>query len=142
MLNQRFKEIQNNVTKIRFNADFYAELDKHKIIHYEEPIYERLALGYWLMHSDKLYGELDIHMDLELKRIIELEKAHRKGIKEGPHLNLVWTLIKDAGKVHKKELLEMLLEFSLDWDTARALINTLIALRKVRVEGEWLIVVK
>jgi len=138
-MNERFNYIQNSLTYITFNQEFYKELDKLNVIHYEEPIYERLALGYWLMKVDTLYGKLTIGTDVELIRLMQLEHHYRKEVKKGTQLAQVWGIIQEEGSIEEKELVELLLDFSLDLDTSRTMIRTLIAAHYIRREGTLLI---
>jgi len=137
-MNERFNKIQN-LTYITFNQEFYKELDKLNVIHYEEPIYERLALGYWLMKVDNLYDKLTIGTDVELIRLMQLEHHYRKEVKKGTQLAQVWGIIQEEGSIEEKELVELLLDFSLDLDTSRTMIRTLIAARYIRREGTLLV---
>jgi len=142
LLNQRFREIRNNITGITFTHDFYVKLDKLNVIHYEEPLYERLAMGYWLMRSEALRGTIYISMDAELERILDMEYEHRKKVKKGTQTEQVWALMKDKKRWNEKELLEYLLEFSLDWDTSRNIIQNLIAYGNIHREGRDLVLGK
>ncbi len=142
MLNIRFKEIRNNVTGIRYTQDFYVKMDKLNVIHYEEPIYERIALGYWLMRAEALRGTIYISMEPELGRILDLEHVHRKKVKKGTQTEQVYALIKDQPRWIEKDLLEYLLEFSLDWDTSRNIVQNLIAYGNIHREGRDIVLGK
>ena len=138
-MDERFDMISNRLEGISFNNEFYKELDRLNVIHYEEPIYERLALGYWLMCIDTLQGHLTIGTDVELIRLMNLEHHYRKEVKKGTQLAQVWSIIKEEGSIEEKDLMELLLDFSLDMDTSRAMIRTLIAARYIRREGTLLV---
>lgn len=125
LLDQRFAQIRNNIDSIVFNEDFYILMDKKKIIHYEEALYERLAIGYWCMREGNLNGMLEVRLDPELERIIDMEHAHRKDIKQGAKQNMVWEIIKELPSIGRKELLDKLLDLSLDYDESRTIINNL-----------------
>lgn len=136
LLDQRFSLIRNNVSGITFHEDFYQLMDKKKIIHYEEALYERLAIGYWLMKEDSLNGNLEVRIDPELERIINLEHAHRKDIKQGAIQSMVWEIVKDLPEIGKKELLDKLLDLSLDYEESRSIINNLIAYKYIKYVAE------
>ncbi len=143
MMDQRFTEMETNVTGISFTADFYGFMDALNVIHYEEAIYERLALGYWLMKSERLTGTIYVGLDDELKRIMKLQHTHRKNVKQGTQLNQVWVLIKEMKRINEKKLLELLLDFSLDWDTSRDMIRTLMhGQGKIHYEGDDIVLGK
>ncbi len=138
-MNERFDQISNSLTRVNFNMDFYKELDKLNVIHYEEPIYERLALGYWLMKADSIFGELTIGTDHELVRLMQLEHYYRKEVKKGTQLVQVWAIIKDEGSIEQDKLIKLLLDFSLDIETSRNIIKELIIGRYIHREGTLLV---
>lgn len=142
LLDARFHQIRNNVSSIIFHDDFYKALDKKRIVHYEEALYERIAIGYWLMKEYNLNGALEVRMDPELQRILDLEHGYRKKIKKGPLINMVWTMVKDLEKIDKKTLKDQLLDVSIDYDEAETLIRTLITLKYLRFENGLLYPVK
>jgi len=136
LLDQRFAMIRNNVSGIVFHDDFYKIMDKKNIIHYEEALYERLAIGYWLMKEEHLNGQLEVRIDPELERIIQLEHGHRKDIKQGAIQSMVWNIIKDVPEIGRKELLDKLLDLSLDYDESTTIINRLMVLRYLTYNAE------
>lgn len=136
LLDQRFMMIRNNISSITFHDDFYKVMDKHKIIHYEEALYERLAIGYWLMKENNLNGSLEVRVDPELERIISLEHGHRKDIKQGAIQSMVWNIIKDLPEIGRKELLDKLLDLSLDYDESTTIINRLLVLKYLHYDAD------
>lgn len=128
MIDQKMVQIRNNVSSVSFQDDFYKIMDKKKVIHYEEAIYERLAIGYWLMREENLNGPLTIRIDPELERLIEIEHDNRKKIKKGAISSMVWNMIKDLPSIGKKELMDKLLDLSMDYDESRLVINNLMVL--------------
>jgi hypothetical protein len=135
LLDQRFHSIRNDVKNVTFHDDFYKILDKKKIIHYEEMLYERLALGYWLMREG-ISPNIEIRADPELERIILKEHTYRKSIKKGAVSTVVWNLIKDMKTIGRKELKDQLLELSMDYDESSSIINNLIRMKYVAVNQD------
>jgi len=138
MMDQRMTEIKN-VTGIQFTTDFYKEMDKLNVMHYEEALYERLAIGYWMMKNNKLYGTVQIYIDEELKRIIELEKQHRKKAKRGTQQYHVEAILKEKGKVDSDEVYDLLADFGIDPNTAKACLNGLMTSGKIKRDGSNLL---
>ena len=136
ILDQRFALIRNNVSGVVFHEDFYQLMDKHRVIHYEEALYERLAIGYWLMKEENLGGSLEIRLDPELERIIGLELDNRKKIKKGAISSMVWNMVKDLPAIGKKELMDKLLDLSMDYDESRSVLNNLLALGYLKYNAE------
>jgi hypothetical protein len=136
LLDQRFMMIRNNVSSITFHDDFYKIMDKKRIIHYEEALYERLAIGYWLMKENNLNGPLEVRVDPELERIIALEHGHRKDIKQGAIQSMVWNIIKDLPEIGRKELLDKLLDLSLDYDESTTILNRLLVLKYLHYDAD------
>jgi len=136
ILDQRFALIRQNVTGIKFKDEFYELMDKKKIIHYEEALYERLAIGYWAMKEVSLNGDIEVRLDPELERIIEIEHDNRKQIKKGAVSSMVWNIVKDLQSIGKKELMDKLLDLSMDYDESRSILNNLLALGYLKYNSE------
>ena len=132
-INHRFDDIQK-MKKITFSQDFFAYLDKKNIIHYEEPLYERIALGYWLMKKDVLPTELEIKLDDTVKGLIDNEVGDRMKIKRGTQLAQVWALVQDAQRINEVTLKKHLLDFGMEWSEANDLVITLLKMKWIKRE--------
>ena len=132
-INKRFDEI-HKLEKITFSKDFFAYLDSKSIIHYEEPLYERIALGYWLMKHKELPTHLEVKLDDTVKGLIDNEVGDRMKIKRGTQLAQVWALVQDAQRINEVTLKKHLLDFGMEWAEANDLVITLLKMKWIKRE--------
>lgn len=124
-INSTFNEMTQKVHKIRFEPSFYNYLDRLNIVSYEEPLYERLALGYTIMKSEGFESELVIDADSTLKKMMKMEWGWRKKIKSGTEESMVWSLIESSQDLKHERCLEILMDFGMDIKDARKSLRTL-----------------
>ena len=127
LLDKRFQDI-NNVTNITFSQEFYTELDKHKIMHYEDEMIERLAIGYWLMKEPQIGGTLEVRTDPELVRLINLQKEYRIKARKGVNIEHTKAILRDLDTdvIARDELISLLGKFSIDESVAISHIQSLL----------------
>ena len=70
------------ITDVKMTKSIYDEIDKYKMMPFEEPIYERIALGYSIMKGN-FNGLLEIKMDKDLAAMFKQEYIWRLEIKKG-----------------------------------------------------------
>ena len=133
-INTRYDDIMKKLEKVEFDRTVYKKLDELDVVHYEEPLYERIALGYWLMKVKEMPKTLTIKMDPTLDALFDNEKGDRFKIKRGTQLAQVWALVQDVGRISELKLKNHLLDFGMDWQDASDLIMTLIKLKWVKKE--------
>ena len=133
-INTRYDDIMKKLEKVEFDRTIYKKLDELDVVHYEEPLYERIALGYWLMKVKEMPKTLTIKMDPTLDALFDNEKGDRFKIKRGTQLAQVWALVQDVGRISELKLKNHLLDFGMDWQDASDLIMTLIKLKWVKKE--------
>ena len=130
------------ITSVRFSNEFYEWMDRNNIVPYEEILYERIGIGYWIMNEKiKSGGELYVDIDDKLVEIFNHQKRDRTSVKNGVNDDQVWRVIKDEKIVKKEELITLLLEFSLNRNHIESSLRTLQVLKKIKVEGEYVKVV-
>ena len=133
-INTRYDDIMKKLEKVEFDRTVYKKLDELDVVHYEEPLYERIALGYWLMKVKEMPKTLTIKMDPTLDALFDNEKGDRFKIKRGTQLAQVWALVQDVGRISELKLKKHLLDSGMDWQDASDLIMTLIKLKWVKKE--------
>ena len=141
----KINELYNTIPTIkavRFTTRFYDWMDKQNIIPYEEILYERIGIGYWIMNGGIKNGELVVDMDERLREICEHQKADRFSVKSGVDTDQVWRVIKEVEVIEKDKLIEMLLEFSLGRQLIHAQLKSLQAMNWITVDGIYVKVVK
>jgi len=117
-LNMKFDKITTNLNKISYSKNFYDYMDRLNIISYEEPLYERLALGYTLMTED-ITNEIVMDPDPTLKHMIKQEWGWRKRIKQGTEDSMVWSFVESTGGIREERCLEVLMDFGMPLKDAR-----------------------
>ena len=134
-LDKRFREIQNQLTGVSFTQEFYKLMHQMNIVHYEIPLYQRLALGYWLMKLDRIGGDLVVGLDDELKRIIHLQKTYRRSAKEGTTIGQVIAIIREKKEreIERDELYAILEDLSLNLEQIRDLLTNMVNLKWITV---------
>ena len=124
-LNQRFDEITTNIRHVRFDKSFYEYMNMLNVVSYEEPLYERLALGYTLMKEEKIEGDFVISPDKKLKDMMKSEWGWRKKIKQGTEDSMVWTFLESATDLRHERCLEVFMDFGMALEDARKTLRTL-----------------
>ena len=124
-INDTFNELAAKVDKVRFDKSFYDYMDMLNVVAYEEPLYERLALGYTIMKSEGFESELVISPDATLKKMMKMEWGWRKKIKQGTEESMVWSLIESSNGMKHERCLEILMDFGMAADDARKSLRVL-----------------
>ena len=132
----------NGIKSIRFTERFYSWMDVNNIIPYEEILYKRIGIGYCVMNDKIENGELIVDVDAELNKIFVKQKADRYSVKSGVDNDQVWQVIKDCDMIKKSELIETLLAFSLSKEKINTKLNNLVALKQIKIEGDYIKVTK
>lgn len=103
------------VKRISFDTSIHTFFDQFKLLHFEEPLYERIALGYTIMKDD-FGSEINVKMTPELKTIMLQGMQWRRSIKLDSEINQVITLLKDeGGKMLMSDCLLALADFGVDY---------------------------
>lgn len=125
-LNLKFDQITMNLNKISFDPAIHRYLDTLNIANFEETLYERLALGYNIMTADHIGNEIVVRLDPELRKLINMQWAWRKAVKEGPEDSMVWTFVKSTGGINRERCHEVLLDFGMKPNAARQALKNLV----------------
>lgn len=128
------KEINRNISKMKsklkrvkkvvFADKIYRILDNFKIPHFEEPLYERLAMGYAIAR-DQLDKKLYVDVDTILSGMFAMEKNWRDEIKTGAELTEVLKVCKDLEPISVTELKKKLADFGMTYQRATVVIDIL-----------------
>lgn len=125
-----------NVKKISFTAQFDAFLQNYKLIHFEEELFERLAIGYSVMQGD-FDEELVVRLTPQLREIIEQGVAERKSVKMGSDINQVIFALQDfGGEMTISEMMFELANFSIDGRAAYKLIMSAKNSGRCNIQGD------
>jgi len=119
-----------DVIRIEFDDSVRSLIDRLNIPHYEEPLYERLALGYNISAYD-FDREITVTLDNELRRLIEKAYLWRKQVKIGADYSQILVLLSDGKPVPHEEILEQMLTFGVPYDQTSNLINRMIKAKMI-----------
>lgn len=127
----------NDISEVAWPEQLYRLLDCYDIPHYEEALYERIALGYALMNQP-VQRKLTVKWDSELENIMKRIIYWRAQAKFGAQYAQVIMLIHEYGGTIKLEsLYRALLYYGLDARQTDALVQDLLRMKILRlVAGE------
>ena len=123
----------HEIRHVEFHDDLYETLDRLNVPHYEEILYERLALGYWLA-TKPISKRFVVAVDDELKRLLGLASKYRKILRTGPELAQITKLL-ESGPMTLRELHDHMLIFGYNVEQLQQLLLRLQRLGIVRIEG-------
>jgi len=141
-INEKYQQIYKNLKRVYFGQDFYAELNKMDIMHYDDELFERLAMGYWLMKTPKLQDTLEVRMEPELKRIMNLEYEYRKDVRKTSPTTIVKRLLSGQKKIKKDRLENMGISLGLTSPEINMALSNLEIYKNIKKEGKDLIILR
>ncbi len=133
-IGERFTDIQEVLQRIEFPNEWYDWITTHFATHYEDMIYERILLGYWLMKVDKIPKELVLTLNDEIKSIIMQQIDARLQINKGVEKIKIMEVLKNMEEVKYDELLKLLLTFGLPEKYILSSLDTLIANKFIEID--------
>jgi hypothetical protein len=111
--------------EIHFDQQLYKLFDKLHIPHFEEILYEKLALGYTIIRKE-FAKQLYVVLDEEVERLIRKGFSWRQQLKRGARQSQIVVVLKDnGGHMSVPNLKRQLLDFGLTWTDATVLISEL-----------------
>jgi hypothetical protein len=126
------------VNYIAFDSSLHQMFDKHKMLHFEEPLYERLALGYTVM-SNKFDEQIIVKLDKDIEDILLQGMTWRRSIKMDSEINQIITLLQDnKGSMTESDVLYGLSDFGVDYIHGTELISRAKRSHRVKSKGDVL----
>ena len=136
-----FIDICKKVKKIKhisFDQSIHTFFDEFKMLHFEEPLYERIALGYTIM-KDNFNENVLVALTPELKSLILQGMQWRRSIKLDSEINQVITLLKDeGGKMTTSDCLLALADFGVDYTRGVDIIDRATRSRRIQRTGDMI----
>jgi hypothetical protein len=100
-LNHRLEEINDiDYTAVERWCDTYPNIP-----HFEEKIYKHISLGYAVSKGQLSSSCVRIEMDSGLDKLLRNEHDAREIIRQDPELQMLYEVIRDAGRIHKTLLM-------------------------------------
>ena len=141
-INQRQKDIYHNLRNIYFHHDFKAELRRMRLLHYDKDLFERLAIGYWIMKSDVIRDQLQITMTGELKALIQRADQWKRDVRTISLIKVMKHMIENEEKVNESYLFNILLSLGFEEKSIMACLRSLYFEKFIKKEGKDLIILK
>lgn len=141
-LNQIAEDIEllrANISKIKsisISEDIYELLDELKIPHYEEVIYNRMAIGYTLASNYNINPHLTVPLTDKLEDMIIKEASWRSEIKKGPEISQVVNILEDRGVMQLTDLKDKLTNFGLSYKQATRALSELNSSGVIRISKD------
>lgn len=118
-------ESSMEIDDVRIDKSVYDILDVLKVPHYEEELYERLAIGYQVAKMGVCEDVIVAKMDSRLRNIFRLEHEWRSKIQEGADVAQVWTVVQEMDGCGLSEVKHRLTNIGLTWNDSGEKLNTL-----------------
>lgn len=132
---RKLKQRVNEIDEISFDEEVFRLFDDLGMIHYEEPLFERLLIGYRIMKGD-FSKELKITLDPEATRLIREGYRFRKETGRGAQFTQVVIMLRENnGEMDQVALKERLLYLGLDWDQSTQLLYDMSRIGFIRMTG-------
>jgi hypothetical protein len=126
------------VKHIIFDPSIHTFFDEFKMLHFEEPLYERIALGYTIM-QDNFDETIMVKLTSDLKSLILQGMQWRRSIKLDSEINQIITLLKDEeGKMTVPDCLLALADFGVDYIRGVDIIDRAVRSRRIQRTGDML----
>lgn len=140
-IGKRMEEIDNDVKSVSFSKQFYDELDNLDVLHYEDELFERMAIGYWIMKK-KCTDQLYVTMDRELRRLIHLVHFYKKEVNTFSPQKVLWNMIRDEEKVKESTFFNYAIALGFETIEINQALRNLYVFKKIKKDGKDLVILK
>lgn len=125
----------NQIERITYDASFYAMLDRLKVPHYEEILYEKFALGYYVTRLG-VDSKINISATTDLQKLVQQGHEFRRMLKGGAELSQVVMVIKELENPPRRELVIKLMDYGIEPDKAAKLLAVLQKQDRIEILSE------
>ena len=131
-LTDKLVKAVKDVQSISYNDSIYKALDALDVPHYEEPLYEKIALGYSLA-TKPITKDLVISCSDAIKQMWELQQDWRFKIKSGAQEAQVIQFIIESPGIEEAALKTKLLDFGMNFSETAISIDQLYKQRRIGI---------
>ena len=135
-INARKKEINENLKEVIYPKEYYDWINEFYSMHYEDALYERILLGYWLMKSESIGEKLVLKLNDEVKLIMRHQMADRLLIQRGVQKIRIMEVIKFIKTIKLSELYKLLFAFALDEKYIERGLDALVANKMISINKD------
>ncbi len=134
-INLRKDEI-TQIKDVIMHKSIYEKLDKYKIMPYEEPLFERMAIGYWIMRGS-FNDTLVLRMDKHLDRMFDLHYKWRGEVKRGSEFSQVLGYLRSQKNMKTEQSTYMNHLYNMGYDVlgAQSLTKRLTDFKSIELKG-------
>ena len=120
--------------QVTFKKDFFDFLRTLNIMHYEDELFERVAIGITYAQLTKQPEELVIQPTPEIKAVLHTLFMHREAVKkDAQYMQVVRVLEEEGGESPEMIVRQQLLAFGLNWSQSGRLIENMKHDRIIRI---------
>ena len=139
LIREKVYQLRADLSQVRevvIDDDFYDFMDRFRVVHYEEALYEKMLLGLSVMTGNLMEKELFLEMTPVAQKFLLDEIQHRRSIKRGSEFSQVFAILEDSGGVADVEYVrEMLLDYGCDFEQSSDLVGLMAKLKLIRQVG-------
>jgi len=132
----RFKDIKEVLKSVEFSDEWYKWISTRFATHYEDMIFERILLGYWLMKLETIPQHLVLKLNDQVKAIIDQQIDARFKINKGVEKIKIMEVLKNIKEIKYIELLKLLLTFGLPEKYILTSLDVLIANKFIKIDKD------
>lgn len=114
----------SQIKKITYSPSFYAMLDRINVPHYEEVLYEKFALGYYIAKQG-VDSQIDISQTSDLYELIKQGNQFRVDLKAGAELSQLMIVIREMNNPSRSELTRKMTDYGVEPGTTSQLLAVL-----------------
>lgn len=141
-INARFKEVKTNLKKIVFSDEYKKWIKTFFATHYEDIIFEKILLGYWIMKSHTIGETLVLELNDEVKEIIKQQIDTRLRVQKGVEKIKIMDVLKHIKRMKYEDFVKLLLSFTLEEKYITRGMETLVANKLIRIEDGYVVNLK
>lgn len=132
------KRSLGGLQEIYIADEVYRLFDELGFIHYEEPLFEKLLLGYHIMRG-RFDREMHVKLDPVNVELIRQGVNFRKEVRRGAEYSEVIIVVREfGGKITEGDLKERLLLYGMDWSQSSTLIREMLQLKAIYRRGDMI----
>jgi len=133
-INKRKDEI-SQIKDVIMHKSIYKKLNTYNIMPYEEPLFERMAIGYWTMRGN-FNDTLVLRLDKHLEEMFDLHYRWRGEIKRGSEFSQVLGYLRAQknGRIDQGTYTSHLYNMGYDVESAKVLTDKLKRLGSIKLD--------
>ncbi len=133
-------EIEEELEEVVYTDEYYKWVNSFFAMHYEDILYERILLGYWLMKVEKIPKKLVLTLNDEVKKIMLQQMDARMSVQKGVEKIKIMEILRHIQHIKLSELTKMLLSFAIEPGQIDKKLSQLVANNLIKIDKDTQIV--